>query len=49
MLAGMVGASRENVNRALRRLSDVGYIRQSGGSITVLDGDRLRRRASSHV
>ncbi len=49
VLAGMVGASRENVNRALRRLSDVGYIRQSGGSITVLDGDRLRRRASSHV
>ncbi len=49
VLAGMVGASRENVNRALRRLSDVGYIRQSRGSITVLDGDRFRRRASSHV
>jgi hypothetical protein len=45
----MVGASRENVNRALRRFSNLGYIRQSAGSITVLDRDRLRRRASSHV
>ena len=49
VLAGMVGASRENVNRALRRFSDLGYIRQSARSITVLDHDRLRRRASSHV
>lgn len=48
VLAGMVGASRENVNRALRRFSDLGYIRHTGGSITVLDRDRLRHRASSH-
>lgn len=48
VLAGMVGASRENVNRALRRFSGLGYIRQSGGTITVLDRDRLRHRASSH-
>ncbi len=49
VLAGMVGASRENVNRALRRFSDLGYIRQSAGSITVLDRDSLRHRASSNA
>ena len=49
VLAGMVGASRENVNRALRRFSDQGYIRQSARSITVLNHDGLRRRGSSHV
>ena len=49
VLAGMVGASRENVNRALRRLSELAYIRQSAGSIIVLDRDRLRHRASPHV
>jgi len=48
VLAGMVGASRENVNRALRRFADLGYIRQFGGSIIVLDPDRLRHGASSH-
>jgi len=47
--AGMVGASRENVNRALRRFSELGYIRRSAGSITLLDRDRLRHRASSNV
>jgi len=49
VLAGMVGASRENVNRALRRFSELGYIRRSAGSITLLDRDRLRHRASSNV
>jgi CRP-like cAMP-binding protein len=48
-LAGMVGASRENVNRALRRFVRLGYIRQERGSITVLDRDRLASRKVSNV
>jgi CRP/FNR family transcriptional regulator/CRP/FNR family cyclic AMP-dependent transcriptional regulator len=45
-LAGMVGASRENVNRALNRFSSLGYIRQEHGHITVLRPDELRKRSS---
>ena len=45
-LAGMVGASRENVNRALHRFVELGYIRQARGTITVLKPDELRRRGS---
>lgn len=48
-LAAMVGATRENVNRALRRFTDLGYIRLDRGSITVLNRDQLRRRGSSHM
>jgi len=48
-LAGMVGASRENVNRALNRFVDLGFIRQSRGRITVLQPDQLRRRGSTRV
>lgn len=48
-LAGMVGASRENVNRALRRFAELGYIRQDGRTITVLNRDQLRRRGSPHT
>jgi CRP/FNR family transcriptional regulator/CRP/FNR family cyclic AMP-dependent transcriptional regulator len=44
MLAGMVGASRENVNRALHRFVELGYISQTRGTITVLKPDQLRRR-----
>jgi CRP/FNR family transcriptional regulator, cyclic AMP receptor protein len=43
-LAGMVGASRENVNRALQRFVELGYISQSRGTVTVLKPDGLRRR-----
>jgi CRP/FNR family transcriptional regulator, cyclic AMP receptor protein len=43
-LAGMVGASRENVNRALHRFVGLGYISQQRGTITVLKPDELRRR-----
>jgi CRP/FNR family transcriptional regulator/CRP/FNR family cyclic AMP-dependent transcriptional regulator len=46
-LAGMVGASRENVNRALHRFTSLGYIRQERGLITVLRPDELRKRGSS--
>ena len=45
-LAGMVGASRENVNRALHRFVELGYISQARGTITVLKPDELRKRAS---
>jgi CRP/FNR family cyclic AMP-dependent transcriptional regulator len=48
-LAAMVGATRENVNRALRSFSDLGYIRLDRGSITVVNRDQLRRRGFSHV
>ena len=47
-LAGMVGASRENVNRALRRFASLGYIRQGRGFITVLDRARLSSRGIPH-
>lgn len=46
-LAGMIGASRENVNRALHRFAELGYIRQSKGTVTVLNPDALRRRSAS--
>jgi CRP-like cAMP-binding protein len=45
-LAGMVGASRENVNRALHRFVELGYISHARGTITVLKPDLLSRRAS---
>jgi CRP-like cAMP-binding protein len=46
-LAAMVGATRENVNRALRRFSDLGYIRlDHRGAITVIKREELRRRGS---
>lgn len=45
-LAGMVGASRENVNRALARFVELGYISQARGTITVLKPNELRKRAS---
>ncbi|TMG28260.1 MAG: Crp/Fnr family transcriptional regulator [Chloroflexi bacterium] len=44
-LAGMVAASRENVNRALSRLSARGDILQEGGYITILRPSELRKRA----
>ena len=45
-LAGMVGASRENVNRALNRFSALGYIRQEHGVVTVLRPEELRKRGT---
>lgn len=48
-LAAMVGASRENVNRALRRFAGLGYIRQGRESITVLDRAHLSSRGSPHA
>ena len=43
-LAAMVGASRENVNRALHRFSVLGHIRQDRGVITVVRPEELRKR-----
>ena len=44
-LAGMVAASRENVNRALSGFAAQGDISLDGGYITVLDAAALRRRS----
>ncbi len=44
-LAGLVGGSRENVNRALSRFATLGYIRLERGRVTVLRPDQLRSRA----
>ena len=44
-LAGMVGASRENVNRALSRFSSLGLLKVERGRITLLRPEELRRRA----
>ena len=44
-LAGMVAASRENVNRALRRFQIRGDILQEAGFITVLRSGELRKRS----
>ena len=43
-LAGLVGASRENVNRALSRFASLGLIKVERGHVTVLRPDELRRR-----
>lgn len=43
-LAGMVGASRENVNRSLRRFITRGDIAQEGGYITIVRPAELRKR-----
>ena len=45
-LAGMVGASRENVNRALGGFAARGSIRLDGGSITIVDRAALAKRGS---
>jgi CRP-like cAMP-binding protein len=43
-LAGLVGASRENVNRALSRFASLGAISLERGRITLLRPEELRRR-----
>jgi CRP-like cAMP-binding protein len=44
-LAQLVGASRETVNKALADFSQRGWIRIEQRSVTLLDVDRLDRRA----
>jgi CRP/FNR family transcriptional regulator len=43
-LAGMIGASRENVNRTVGRMVTEGAIRWQDGQVTVLRQEALRRR-----
>lgn len=43
-LANMVGASRENVNRAILRLIRLGDVRRSGSTIVIPKVEELRRR-----
>jgi CRP-like cAMP-binding protein len=45
-LAAMVGASRENVNRALAALTAAGAIRHEGGRYVLVAEDQLRREIS---
>ena len=42
-LAGLLGASRESVNRALAALRGKGLVRQSGRRVIIVDRDALRR------
>jgi CRP/FNR family cyclic AMP-dependent transcriptional regulator len=42
-LASMIGASRENVNRALAVLAERGYVRRESGGYLLLDEEGLRR------
>jgi hypothetical protein len=42
----MVGASRENVNRALSAFAGGGAIRVDGGAITIVDRAALVRRGA---
>jgi CRP-like cAMP-binding protein len=44
-LAQLVGASRETVNKALSGFAQRGWIRLEGRALTILDVERLRRRA----
>lgn len=41
-LAAMIGASRENVNRALGRFVDEGAVTMDRGTITIVNADSLR-------
>lgn len=44
-LAQLVGASRETVNKSLAYFTARGWVRVEGRSVTILDRDRLVRRA----
>lgn len=48
VLAGMVGATRENINRALAALFALGCVRLEHGEIIVTDVDQLRKIADLH-
>ena len=44
-LAQLVGASRETVNKALADFAQRGWVRVDSRALTILDGERLARRA----
>lgn len=43
-LAGMVGATRESVNKALGLFARLGWLRHESGQLTVVNPDELRKR-----
>ncbi len=45
-LAHLIGATRESVNKWLRRFERAGLIRRSGGQVVLLDRERLEREVS---
>lgn len=46
VLAGMIGATREMVNRCLRKFREAGWIKVSQGYITIFDPEALRSEVS---
>ena len=48
-LAGLIGASREMVNKTLAAFTRRGWIRVEGKSVVITDADRLARRAHEQV
>ena len=44
-LASMIGATRESINKQLKALRDQGLVRISGGTIEILNRERLLRKA----
>ncbi|TDR89650.1 Crp/Fnr family transcriptional regulator [Enterovirga rhinocerotis] len=45
----MANASRKQVNAALRRFSEAGWVKADYRSVTILDSDQLRRFSNSEV
>ncbi len=44
-LASMIGATRESINKQLKALRDQGLVRTRGGTIEILNRERLLRKA----
>ena len=44
-LASMIGATRESINKQLKALRDLGLVRVTGGTIEILNRDRLVQKA----
>src|SRR5512140_74450 len=44
-LASMIGATRESINKQLKALRDQGLVRISGGTIEILNRERLAQKA----
>jgi len=42
-LANMIGATRESINKCLRRYAEMGLVRHARGRLTLLDVERLRK------
>ena len=44
-LASMIGATRESINKQLKGLRDQGIVRMNGGTIEIMNRERLVRKA----